>query len=198
MDTIVKSVLRHGAEQPDKPALALKDRRLTYGALREQMLAAAKLLREECGIAPGNRVAITAVSKPEYVIALLAAQFCGAVTVPVDKSAKEKGIRDVLETAEPKLFLTDTPLKAETACARRSLRGFCAEAASAEPCAPEDYREPEPDALAELIFTTGTTGKPKGAMLTYRAVEASTKNTWTGIGMLDSDRILNPLPLNHS
>lgn len=198
MDTIVKSILRHGAERPGKLALALKDRQITYGELRTQMLAAAGLLKEKYGAVSGERVAISAVSKPEYIAALLAAQFCGMVTVPVDKSAKEKGILDILEMSAPKLFLSDTPLKSEAACARISLRGFCAEAASAVPCAPEDYREPEPDAPAELIFTTGTTGKPKGATLTYRGVEASTKNTWQGIGMRESDRILNPLPLNHS
>ena len=198
MDTIVKSVLRHGTEQPDKLALALKTRQVTYGELRPRMLSAARLLWEKYSVMPGDRVAISAVSKPEYIISLLAAQFCGAVTVPVDKSAKEKSALDVLETAQPKLFLTDTPVKSKTVCACASLRGLCAEAESAGPCATEDYREPESDALAELIFTTGTTGKPKGAMLTYRGVEASTKNTWLGIGMRESDRILNPLPLNHS
>ena len=198
MDTIVKSVLRHGMERPERPALSLKDNTMSYGELRTRMLTAAGLLRKKYGVAPGDRVAVSAVSKPEYIIALLAAQFTGAVTVPVDKSAKEKGILDVLETAAPVLFLSDTPMKQGTACPRVSLRGFCAEAAEAAPCAPEDYREPEPDALAELIFTTGTTGKPKGAMLSYRAVEASTKNTWNGIGMREDDRILNPLPLNHS
>ena len=196
METIVKAVLRHGAEQPDKLALALKSRQVTFGELRAQMLSVAGLLGEKYDVKPGDRVAISAVSKPDYVIALLAAQFVGAVTVPVDKAAKEKNILDVLETSAPKLFLTDAPIKSETGCVHASLRGLFTEVVS--PCAAEDYHEPEPDALAELIFTTGTTGKPKGAMLTYRGVEASTKNTWQGIGMRASDRILNPLPLNHS
>ena len=61
-----------------------------------------------------------------------------------------------------------------------------------------DYTLPDPEDLAVMIFTTGTTGRPKGVMLSYRAVDAITRNNIEGIGILPQDRALIPLPLNHS
>ena len=52
--------------------------------------------------------------------------------------------------------------------------------------------------VAEILFTTGTTGTPKGVMLTYRNIQAITVNTWGGTDMRNSDVVLLPLPLNHS
>lgn len=60
------------------------------------------------------------------------------------------------------------------------------------------YVESEEGDLCELIFTTGTTGKPKGVMLSYRGIYANMLNTCTGIGMRQDDIVLNPRPLNHS
>lgn len=57
---------------------------------------------------------------------------------------------------------------------------------------------PAEDELAELLFTTGTTGKPKGVMLTYKAVYHILTNTIEGIGIREDDILLLPLPLNHS
>lgn len=57
---------------------------------------------------------------------------------------------------------------------------------------------PVEDELAELLFTTGTTGKPKGVMLTYKAVYHILANTIEGIGIREDDVLLLPLPLNHS
>lgn len=57
---------------------------------------------------------------------------------------------------------------------------------------------PQPEAPAEILFTTGTTGKPKGVILSYRAVYHILKNTMDGIGIRDDDVVLIPLPLNHS
>ena len=58
--------------------------------------------------------------------------------------------------------------------------------------------ETDPDRLAELLFTTGTTGRPKGASHTLRCISANMHNTFTGIGMRKEDVLLLPLPLNHS
>lgn len=198
MDTLVKAVLRHGTEQPEKLAAALKNTRVTYGELRRQVLAAARLLRENYHVVPGDNIVLSAVSKPEYIVSFLAVQFLGAVAVPLDKSAKEDNILDILEIVRPKLLLTDAALKS-CPVPKASLRGFCLAAAeAAELYSEADYAEPLPEQTAELLFTAGTTGKPKGAVLTYSCVEANIRNTRDGIGMLPSDRVLLPLPLNHS
>ena len=60
------------------------------------------------------------------------------------------------------------------------------------------YQERAEEDLSEILFTTGTTGKPKGTMLSVANIYASTHNTWKGVGMQEDDVVLLPLPLNHS
>lgn len=217
--TIVEAVLRHGAEMPDKLAVGFKKNRIHYGELCRQIRAAAREMKESCQVRAGDRVMISAASKPDYVVAWLAAQYLGAVSIPIDKSAKAANVLDACVFFEPKLLLTDAKIDGDTGEVRRaSLKELYAKAAREAKDAGErgeaacrneagcgdcdgtgsEYQLPEPDSVAEILFTTGTTGKPKGVMLTYENLYASTHNTWRGVGMLESDRVLIPLPLNHS
>ncbi len=61
-----------------------------------------------------------------------------------------------------------------------------------------DYEMPDGEDLSEILFTSGTTGKPKGVMLSFRAVYHILQNTRRGIGITEEDRVLMPLPLHHS
>lgn len=191
--TLVGSVLAHGREMPDKLAVAFKDSAVSYGQLLERMISMARTLHDAYGVGAHDRVAISAVSRPDYIAALLAVQYLGGTAVLLDKSAKEAAVADVRDIARPKLILTDSVLG--DGFDRVSLKGLyeeCPQGLSLE------YAPPAPEDVGEILFTTGTTGKPKGAMLTYDSLEASMENTWFGIGMRDTDRVLLPLPLNHS
>lgn len=194
METIVQTVLDHGQETPDKLALALKAQQVTYGQLSRHIVTVAGRLQKEYGIQKGDLVMISAVSKPEYVIAMLAVQYLNAVSVPVDKSAKPGTLHDLGAFIRPKLVLTDAKLD-DPGLHKASLRELCAVAEDTDVL---PYQQPDENDLSELLFTTGTTGKPKGVMLTYGIVYANTLNTWKNIGITGEDRILLPLPLNHS
>lgn len=194
--TIVEAVLTHGKETPDKLAVAFKDKTLTYGELCVQMKNAAVLLKERYHIQNGEKVMISAVSKPEYVMTLLAVQYLGAISIPIDKSAKEENIKEVYGFFQPRILLTDGKIT-DSSINKVSLKEFC-DAAGNMGQEEIPYNRPEMNRVGEILFTTGTTGKPKGAMLTYGNVLASSKNTWHGVGMETSDIVLLPLPLNHS
>lgn len=197
--TIVEAVLHHGEAMPEKTAVVFKKKQMNYGQLCEQVKCFAHILKNEYDVKRGDLVMLSAVSKPDYVVALLGIQYLGAVSVPIDKSAKEANIMDVYEYIHPKLLLTDSRLS-DDALKKDSLKGLYqrVEAQSTDEVSDLAYELLSMDELAEILFTTGTTGKPKGAMLTYSNLYASTHNTWKGIGMLESDRVLLPLPLNHS
>ena len=195
LQTLVQAVAAHAAADPDRLAVACKDELLPYGELVRRMKALAKKLRDIYGIRRQNRVAISAVSRPDYIVALLAAQYLGATVLPLDKTAKPAAILDICSTAQPKLVLTDTKLDGVEN--RVSLKELYT-CSDGEDTGGVLYEPPAPEAVAEILFTTGTTGKPKGAMLTYDSIQANMENTWSGIGMLESDRVLLPLPLNHS
>lgn len=195
METIIQAVLSYANKTPTKLALALKAQKVTYGQLSRWVKSTAFRLQNKYGIHKGDLVMISAVSKPEYVIAMLAVQYLNAVSVPIDKSAKPGTLKDMGTFIRPKLVLTDAKLD-DHSLQKVSLRELCA--ATAEGMDALSYQQPDEDDLAELLFTTGTTGQPKGVMLTYGIVYANTLNTWKNIDIREEDRILLPLPLNHS
>lgn len=193
--TIVQAVLSHGEKTPEKLAVAFKNLSTTYGELCSQLKQTAELLHYKYGVQPGDMVMLSAVSKPEYVVTLLGIQYLGAVSVPVDKAAKDTNILDVYNFIQPRLLITDANVDVPD---KISLKSLFYEAVEMKSNRPLEYVVPRAQSVAEILFTTGTTGKPKGAMLTYKNIVASTANTRDGVGMLPSDVVLIPLPLNHS
>lgn len=194
METLVGKVLVYGDSKAEKNAVCFKNVTVTYGELKKRVMGMAALLRG-MGVGKGDRVMLNAVSKPEYIAGLLAIQYIGAVTVAIDKFAKPDNIRDIWEMTKADFFLADgkrLPEEVKTV----SLKQLYEEAAGEQKHMP--YEEPDEGDLCELLFTTGTTGKPKGAMLSYRCVHANILNTCRGISMREDDIVLNPLPLNHS
>lgn len=196
-DTIVDAVRAHAESAPDRLAIAMKRMTLTYGELYSRVRAAAGVLSHAYGVRGGDMVMLTAYSKAEYAVAFLALQYLHAVTVPVDKLAKPGSVYDLCDFIHPRLIITDAKLD-ESHGRLLSLKRLYAEMLEADGAAGPEYELPDMDALAEILFTTGTTGRPKGVMLTYGNIRANTRNMGEGIGMNAEDRILVPLPLNHS
>lgn len=194
-DTLVNRVLALAQSQPDKLAAAFKKERLTYRELAERAAGAAARL-ERLGVRRGDRVLLSAVSRPELAVAYLGLQYRGAAAVFVDKNAPPELAACLYRETGAALFLTDRPMKGhESDCRLHSLKGLCAAPEEEAGSAPETPEETE---LAEILYTTGTTGRPKGVMLSYGAVYHILRNTIEGVGMRADDRVLLPLPLHHS
>ena len=195
-DTLVNRILELSIEQPDKTAVIFKKEQLTYSMLAGKMKSIALKLKA-LGISNGDRVLFNAVSKPEMVAAYLGIQYCGAIAVFMDKNGTPENAAAIYEDAEGSLFLTDKPMGIYAdKCRIYSLKQIYQ---SDEAGAVElSYDMPKEDNTAELLFTTGTTGKPKGVILTYKSVYNILSNTISGIGIREEERLLLPLPLNHS
>lgn len=197
-DTLVNRILELASSQPKKLAVAFKKEQLTYGELADRMkLVAQRLLL--MGIKKGDRVLFSAVSKTEMVSAYLGIHYCGAVAVFIDKNATSKNAIFIYKDTNAAIFLTDKPLReCADECRTYSLKKICAVGTKQEKFPEVIYRLPEEDAISELLFTSGTTGRAKGVVLTYKAVYHILSNTLTGIGLREDERLLLPLPLNHS
>ena len=201
-DTLLRRVGELAERCPDKAAVIFKGETLTYAGLFRRALNTAAVLKEQ-GVLPGDRVCFSAVSRPETVIAYLAVHACGGVTVCLDKGAAPEHMAEIFAVSGARLLLTDKPMKeAGEGCRVLPLRGTCGEPAEgarqAEGTRPESLLPADAELPADILFTTGTTGKPKGVILSHRAVYHILDNTIRGCGYSDRTVMLLPLPLNHS
>ena len=196
-NTLVEAILAHAEIQGEKPAILWKKDILTYSILAERIRAAAALLREKYAVGEGDRVMISGISRPEYLVIFLGIQYLHATTVPLDKVWLEDTVLKLYDFIRPKIVITDMAIRrgdVRTA----SLRDLYAEVTAAVRPESPAYALPDPGAVAEMLFTTGTTGTPKGVMLTYRNIRSITNNNIEGVGFRQDDVVLDALPLCHS
>ncbi len=200
------SILTASAERmPDSPAIRLGDAELSYADLDDRSARLATLLREK-GLEEGDRVGIMLPNVPEFPVAYYGVLRAGGVVVPMNVLLKRREIAFYLEDSGAKLLL--------------AWHGFAEEARSGAADADAEPIEVEPAALAAtlaelepthgladtaesdtavILYTSGTTGKPKGAELThlnlFRNAEVSSRTTCE---IAAGDVVLGALPLFHS
>jgi len=169
---------RHAQE-----ALVCGEVRLTYGQLLERIDALARGLHGN-DIRNGDKIACLLPPGPGFVYAFFAVATLGAVFVPLNPQTRQRGLSDVLRDAEPVALVTTHPIEREVLDQARSLRhvihaaeegedglslrGLMASGASAQLPAPEV----SPRDLLALLYTSGTTGTPKGTMHSHSSLIA--------------------------
>src|SRR4029077_759931 len=201
---------RNAAFAPDKPAIRFAGATLTYAAFAARIAAAARALKSQLGIGRGDRVAILSLNHPDFLVLLYACARLGAMLVPLNWR---------LAVPEQMFILRDAGVKA--LFGEAAFDAVCRPLADVLPETPivgldgtpepgSDLatliaagsgggREPPVDWHAPLliVYTAGTTGRPKGAVLTQEAL------LWNGVmsqhmhAMTSSDHVLTVLPFFH-
>ena len=194
--TFIESFVDQAVVHSERFCLGYKKDRLTYGEVYARARRMAFELKAQ-GLAPGDFVMISAVARIDYVIALLAAQFVGAVTIPIDRLIARPTLETLVAYVKPKLLLIDEKIPVPGA-KNLSLADLVKHSANPDAREVSEMALRRLEDVSEMLFTTGTTGLPKGAMLSYESVHHITENTRRGVGMRDDDIVLIPLPLNHS
>ncbi|GAD23560.1 class I adenylate-forming enzyme family protein [Acidovorax sp. MR-S7] len=200
----ISHLLRRSAQVfPSRPALLAGERVLhDYRQLAARVAALAGHLRTRCGVAPGDRVAIFSANCPQYLEALHAIHWAGAVSVPVNYKLHARELAYVLEHSGAHAVcvsgaLRDAALAAGAAPATLQELGSDAwEQAAQGPalemhaCAPQD--------VASLFYTSGTTGRPKGVMQTHRNLLAMTMAYFTDVDDVHpDDAMVYAAPMSH-
>jgi long-chain acyl-CoA synthetase len=190
------------------PALHMDGVTLSYRELREAVNNLAAGLAD-AGIRPGQRVCLFLPNCPEFVMGYLALVQLGAVAVSVNSTSKEEELRHIANDSQAVSILTrcellgTLPRPADMPTVRLILAEEARGPARSytdmlrRPCPRLAGRELERDAPAAILYTSGTTGKPKGAVLSHGNVLASMKATHESVGMREDDRILCFLPFFH-
>ncbi|HSO41404.1 MAG TPA: AMP-binding protein [Rhodospirillales bacterium] len=197
---------RSGRAFGDRPAVAVGERSLlTYRELAARVAALAGGLRGRLGLDCGDRVAVLMTNGPAYLEVMLASWHGGLVAVPINARLHAEEVAYILQHAQaracfatarlaelagslqPRLPDLEFVIAADTA----EYAGLLQADALAMAARP-------PDAPAWLFYTSGTTGRPKGAMLTHRNLLAMTCSYFIDVDTIaPGDCILHPAPLSH-
>src|SRR3712207_320947 len=178
---LAESAVRHA----DRTAVVIGDLKISYAQLWGGARQYAAVLRER-GIGPGDRVALLLPNTPHFPLAYYGTLALGAVAVPVHALLRAEEIQYVLEDSGAKALVCAAPLLGEGAKGAElagvpifavmdggdaNIERIDELAAKATPVAPYEPRDAADAAV--ILYTSGTTGKPKGAMLTNRNVLAN-------------------------
>ena len=203
--------------QPDKVALIAGKERLSYQAVGERIRSLSACLGQSWRVKPGDVVALLAPNCPEFVISYFAVVRMGAIVQPIDERLTPDEMSMVLADSQARFLIVHQALwpKAEQALHRDShanrpavekilgiglqrpgMDVFETWSASAPGDAPGVAVQPAD--IAELMYTSGTTGEPKGVMRSHRNVRAAARNSYRGFGYTRDDVIAIAMPLSHS
>jgi len=173
---------RAARASPDAAAIYQgRSRWATHGELARRAGAIAHTLRERMGFSPGDRVAIAMPNAPEYLELLYGVWWAGLAAVPVNAKLHEREIAYIHEHSQSRLLVRSREQVAE-------LRG-----GALLPLQPADV-----SSLAWLFYTSGTTGRPKGAMLSHRCLAQMTLSYFADVDAVREDgMLLHAAPLSH-
>jgi fatty-acyl-CoA synthase len=204
-NTLSDAVVRAAARFRDREALVFGDRRWSFRAIDAATSRVASRLID-IGLRPGDRVAAYGRNSDTYLIAFLACCRAGLVHVPVNYALTGGELRYILEQSGARALLTARALEANVAGIEIEIRGrfdgggeLDILAIALDPTGPPDVDPPTgDDSLAQIVYTSGTTAAPKGAMMTHRAMMSQYYSVIHEMDYTAEDRALGALPLYHT
>lgn len=202
---IVTSFLTRARSHPGLAAVTCAEKSLTYAQLAHNASAVAAGLRTNAGLKVGDRVVLFMENRSAYFEVLLGCWIAGVVAVPANAKLHPREIRVIIEDAEAKLVFTSAELyesllqpisDIEHAPQLVNVQG--PEYASWLANTPMLVQDVAPTELAWIFYTSGTTGAPKGAMLTHRNLAMMTLQYCADIDRIDpGETMLHAAPLSH-
>lgn len=202
-------IVGHARFSPDKIAIAFGDERIDYHSLNQRIAGTAAALAGDLGLRRGDRIAYYGMNNPEMFVLVFAAAKLGLILVPLNWRLAVPELQYIMGNCGPKALFYD-----------RHFTGNVAELAAATPdcraipihqedsvISLNDLRDrAETEAVLNgghpsdpvlIVYTSGTTGNPKGAVLSQTALRCTCQMSQHAYDMSSCDRVLNVLPLFH-
>ena len=195
---IAHLLLQSARRLPDRPALALGDKvLLSYGNLSHRVARFAAGLRSKFNLQAGDRVALAMKNCPHYWELLFACWHAGLAAVPMNAKLHAKEFEYILGHSGAKVCFVTPDLEQSLSFFNQVICVSSSEYKKIETKEQDPFNS-NPDDPAWLFYTSGTTGVPKGAVLTHRNLLFATQAYFSDIDRLGpQDAILHPAPLSH-
>jgi len=202
---LAHTLARSGRAYAERPALILGEQvLLDYAGLARRVAIIAGQLHA-AGLQPGERVGLALKNCPEYLELLYAIWHAGLIAVPVNAKLHRDEFEYILDHSacrwcfvSPELVETITPLVAKLDTLERLVVTTTPDYTALHQGAPLPIQSRQPDDTAWLFYTSGTTGQPKGAMLTHRNLLAMSGCYFTDVDSISPyDCILHAAPMSH-
>ncbi len=193
-NSIVEAVFHYAQSQPEKLCLADDNKRLTYREYADLILQYAAAFSAD-GIGKNDNVVIEATQTVDYLAIELALQLIGAVFVPVENKCAEVKIIGFAERADAKAIITVKALEHSTELLY-TYKTLAEKLSADKLYKAESF--PKKEDVSEILFSTGTTGKEKGIVISHGNNIALAENVMYGVEMQKDNVEMIPSPLNHS
>ncbi len=203
-------IARNADFTPDKTAIRFEGRVLSYAAFHQRIVQTARALKSELGIGRGDRVAILAANHPDYLVLLYACARLGAMLVPLNWRLAVPEQLYILTNAGAKVLVVDREFSSVLSQLAVSMPDIKVVGLDFAPAgAPSfdtllaagtgDGHNPHTDTSNPLllVYTSGTTGRPKGAVLRQESLVWNAAMSQHCHNMTSEDHILNVLPIFH-
>ena len=193
MLTVEQHIGEHALATPNKLAIISGKQRVTYAELKARIIAAKNLFEKQAFYRKGASIIVAANKQIGFVYAYFGAHMANLVVVPIDAETNPARFAHIANAVNPICVIGFD--KQDTAIPKLSLKELDnIEDASETP----DVIFPDSQSVADILFTTGTTGAPKGVALTYENEAAAANNINSFIQNTSEDIELLALPISHS
>ena len=191
-ESIVEAVAYYASSRGEKRCLADTKKSLTYTEYWKQVAGFAAYLKRK-GVGKGDCVVVRNSQNTEFATAGLSVQLLGGIFVPVEKNIADSRIEEICRQVSAVCYIAAKPSEIQVPYVPMHEAGSHGDGISEEA-----FCFPKKEEIAEILFTTGTTGKSKGIVLRHSSVVAVAENVIDGVEMKENNVELIPVPLSHS